>query len=172
MTLIQPSIQPAYSSGRRFLYPPISLILGLFAIAIVSAFTSVSASGLPVSELVIGDHRLQLEIAATPQARTEGLMFRRSMPADHGMLFVWERDDHQAMWMRNTYLPLSVAFIDSAFRIVNIADMEPHTTRLHHSHGPVRYALEVHQGWFERHGIRAGMQLADLRRVIAAMRSP
>jgi uncharacterized membrane protein (UPF0127 family) len=166
MTMIEPETKQGYRPGHRILSLFLSVLLGFFA----SASVSVSASGLPVSELAIGDHRLQLEVAATPRARTEGLMFRRSMPADHGMLFIWERDDHQAMWMRNTYLPLSVAFVDSAFRIVNISDMEPLTTRLHHSHGPVRYAIEVHQGWFERHGIRAGMQLADLPRVIAAMR--
>lgn len=99
-------------------------------------------------------------------------MFRRSMPANHGMLFVWDHDDQHAMWMRNTYLPLSVAFVDSAFRIVNIADMEPLTTQLHHSRGPVRFAIEVHQGWFDRHGIRPGMQLEDLPRLLADLRLP
>jgi uncharacterized protein len=121
---------------------------------------------LPTGELRLADQTLTVEIAATPQAMARGLMFREHMPGDHGMLFIWPGDQVVAMWMKNTLIPLSVAFIDRDFRILNIADMEPRSLRTHPSHGPARYALEVNQGWFGRHGVEAGTRIDDLERLV------
>ncbi len=121
---------------------------------------------LPTKELRVADQTLTVEIAATPQAMARGLMYREHMPEAHGMLFIWPRDEVVAMWMKDTLIPLSVAFIDRDFRVLNIADMEPRSMRTHPSHGPSRYALEVNQGWFDRHGIEAGTRIDDLERLV------
>ncbi|MCG5513352.1 DUF192 domain-containing protein [Ectothiorhodospira shaposhnikovii] len=124
-----------------------------------------AASANPaVISLRIGDHPLTAEVADTAPLRARGLMFRESLPPDHGMLFVWEQPEPVAMWMLNTPLPLSVAFIDEQGRILNIARMQPHSRTLHHSAGPVRYALEMRQGWFEDRGIHPGQAVAELPR--------
>lgn len=94
-------------------------------------------------------------------------MFREHMPESHGMLFVWPGDQVVAMWMKNTLIPLSVAFIDHDLRVLNIADMEPRSLELHPSRGPARFALEVNQGWFDRHGVEAGARIEDLERLLA-----
>ena len=121
----------------------------------------------PTEELRVADQTLTVEIAATPQAMARGLMFREHMPEDHGMLFIWPGEQVVAMWMKNTLIPLSVAFIDRDFRVLNIADMEPRSLRTHPSQGPARYALEVNQGWFGRHGVEAGTRIDDLERLLA-----
>jgi len=121
-----------------------------------------AAEPLPIAELPIADRTLTVEIAATPQAMARGLMFREHLPDDHGMLFIWPGEQVVGMWMQNTLIPLSVAFIDSEYRVRNIADMEPHSRRVHASDGPVRYALEVNRGWFERHGVRPGTRIDGL----------
>ncbi|TVP81374.1 DUF192 domain-containing protein [Thioalkalivibrio sp.] len=121
---------------------------------------------LPTEELKVADQILTVEIAATPQAMARGLMYREYMPEAHGMLFIWPGDQVVAMWMKNTLIPLSVAFIDRDFRVLNIADMEPRSLRTHASHGPARYALEVNQGWFGRHGVETGTRIDDLERLL------
>ena len=122
--------------------------------------------GLPVVALSIADQELRVEIAKTPEAIRRGLMFREHLPEDHGMLFIWPQDQAVGMWMRNTRMPLSVAFIDRDFEVRNIADMEPHSRQVHLSDGPVRYALEVNRGWFERHGVAPGDRLDGLSALI------
>ncbi|SEP90407.1 hypothetical protein SAMN05421693_11012 [Ectothiorhodospira magna] len=121
-----------------------------------------AAADLAVISLHIGDHPLTAEVADTAPLRAQGLMFRESLPPDHGMLFVWEQPEPVAMWMLNTPLPLSVAFIDEQGRILNIARMQPHSRTLHHAAGPTRYALEMQQGWFEDRGIQSGDQVQGL----------
>jgi uncharacterized protein len=121
-----------------------------------------AAEPLPVGQLPVGDRTITVEVAATPAAMARGLMFREYLPDDHGMLFIWARDQVVGMWMKNTLIPLSVAFIDSEYRVRNIAEMEPHSRYVHPSDGPVRYALEMNRGWFERHGVRPGTHLAGL----------
>jgi uncharacterized protein len=113
-------------------------------------------------ELRIGEHRLTAEVANTEAARRHGLMFRESLPENHGMLFVWDTPARYAMWMLNTPLPLSVAFIDAHGHIVNIEDMQPDTTRTHQAAAPVIYALEMEQGWFAARGVRAGDRISGL----------
>jgi uncharacterized membrane protein (UPF0127 family) len=104
-------------------------------------------------------HVIQAEVAASPQERAIGLMHRKSMPANNGMLFVFEEAQPQCFWMKNTLLPLSIAFLDDAGQVVNIADMKPLDESSHCSAKPVRFALEMNQGWFAKRGIKAGSKL-------------
>jgi len=114
---------------------------------------------LPAVELTAGMHRIVAEVAATPQQQMIGLMHRRDMGANEGMLFVYEASGQQCFWMRNTLLPLTIAFIDDDGRIVNLADMQPMTEASHCSAKPVRFTLEMHQGWFAKRGLKAGSRL-------------
>ncbi|MFO1284278.1 MAG: DUF192 domain-containing protein [Burkholderiales bacterium] len=120
------------------------------------------AQSLPTTRLSVGPHAITAEVARTPGERQTGLMFRFSLPADHGMLFVFAESETRGFWMRNTYIPLSIAFIDAAGRILNIEDMAPHDERSHLSHGPALYALEMRKGWFEARGIGAGARVTGL----------
>lgn len=106
--------------------------------------------------LSIREHMLRVELASTPEQRSQGLMFRENLPPDQGMLFVFADDRVRSFWMRNTPIPLSIAFLDADRRIINILDMEPFDETLHQSAAPARYALEVNQGWFAARGMQAG----------------
>lgn len=115
---------------------------------------------LPRVDLTAGMYRIDAQVAATPQARTVGLMFRKEMPVNEGMLFVFEQPSAQCFWMKNTLLPLTAAFLADDGTIVNLADMKPQTEDSHCSARPVRYVLEMHQGWFDKRGIKAGARLS------------
>ena len=115
--------------------------------------------GLPKTELTAGMHRIVAEVAADHNSRATGLMFRKSLQPNHGMLFVFQEKSPQCFWMRNTYVALSIAFLDDDGRIVNIEDMAPLTENSHCSREPVRFALEMEQGWFARRGVAAGDRL-------------
>lgn len=115
---------------------------------------------LPRIRLSAGMHQLDVQVAATPEQRATGLMYRRDMPQHEGMLFVFEHPAGQCFWMKNTLLPLTAAFIADDGTIVNLADMKPQTTDSHCSAKPVRYVLEMNQGWFAKRGIKAGSQLS------------
>ncbi len=117
---------------------------------------------LPATTLTIGSQKLVAEVAATPEQRSVGLMYRFSLKPDHGMIFVFERPEPQAFWMKNTFIPLSIAFIGSDGRIVNIADMAPQNESRHWSAGPAQYALEMRKGWFAEHGIGSGDRVDGL----------
>ena len=106
-----------------------------------------------------GIHNINAEVASTPQQREIGLMFRSAMPASDGMLFVFEQPGKQCFWMRNTLIPLSVAFIGDDGSVVNIDDMKPQTDDSHCSAKPVRFVLEMNEGWFAKRGIKAGSRL-------------
>lgn len=106
-----------------------------------------------------GMHVIQAEVAQTHQERAIGLMHRREMPANAGMLFVFEESSPQCFWMKNTLLPLSIAFLDDDGTVVNIADMKPMDETSHCSDKPVRYALEMNKGWFAKRGVKAGSKL-------------
>lgn len=114
---------------------------------------------LPRVELSIRMHRIDAQVAATPLQRQIGLMHRTHMPEQEGMLFVFERAGVQCFWMHNTLLPLTAAFVADDGRIVNLADMAPMTTDQHCSTEPVRYVLEMNQGWFAKRKIEAGARL-------------
>jgi uncharacterized membrane protein (UPF0127 family) len=125
-------------------------------------FAGTAAGAMPQIELVIGKHRLTAEVASTDPDRMQGLMHRRMLPENRGMLFVFRDVARHGMWMMNTYIPLSVAFIDEAGVIVNIEDMQPHTRDSHTAKKPVRYALEMNLGWFRKRGIGPGMKIEGL----------
>ena len=131
------------------------------ALLVVSGFTAAqdAPQQLRSIPLTAGMHVIQAEVAASPQERAIGLMHRKSMPANNGMLFVFEEANPQCFWMKNTLLPLSIAFIDDAGQVVNIADMKPLDENSHCSAKPVRFALEMNQGWFAKRGIKAGSKI-------------
>lgn len=111
--------------------------------------------------ITAGVHRIDAQVAATPEQRQVGLMHRKTMPANEGMLFVFEAAHKQCFWMRNTLLPLTIAFLDDEGRIVNMADMQPLSDQSHCSSEPVRYVLEMNQGWFKKRGLKAGDKLVS-----------
>ena len=114
---------------------------------------------LPRVKLSAGMYLIDAQVAQTPEQRQIGLMFRREMPEQEGMLFVFEEPGTQCFWMKNTLLPLTAAFVADDGRVVNLADMTPKTTESHCSEAPVRYVLEMNQGWFAKRGLKAGTQL-------------
>lgn len=121
-------------------------------------------SGMPVTTLTAGMHLIKAEIASTDAQRAQGLMARESLPANAGMVFVFDAPATQCMWMKNTPLPLSVAFIGADGSIVNIEDMRPLALDSHCSRKgvPVLYALEMRQGWFREKHIKPGMKIGNL----------
>ena len=118
----------------------------------------------PVVSLTAGMHVIRAEVAATEELRRHGLMFREKMALNEGMVFVFDAPAQVCMWMKNTLIPLSVAFIDDQGKIVNIEDMQPQTTDSHCAARPVRYALEMNQGWFSRRNIGPGFPIQGLPR--------
>jgi uncharacterized membrane protein (UPF0127 family) len=111
---------------------------------------------LPEASIVVGHERVTVEVAATPSARRRGLMHRESLPDDRGMLFIFPEEKRLTFWMKDTHIPLSIAFARSDGTIVRIADMEPRSERPVSSRSPARYALEMNRGWFLRHGVLEG----------------
>ena len=132
----------------------------LFGLTLSAAVWAQNA--MPVLELNAGFHRIEAEVAATDQNRQVGLMNRQAMPQQHGMLFVFTQPNTHCMWMRNTLIPLSVAFIDDEGYIINIEDMKPQTEDNHCARQPARYALEMNFGWFAQRGIKPGVKLGGL----------
>ena len=133
------------------------------------AVVALSAAGLVAAQegpqrlgqvkLTAGIHVINAELATTPRQREIGLMHRPSMAANDGMLFVFERAGQQCFWMRNTLIPLSIAFLDDDGSVVNLDDMAPETLEGHCSTKPVRYVLEMNKGWFAKRGIKPGSKL-------------
>jgi len=140
------------------------LIHALFAMLLASFFVPVLAqepqTNLPRVKLSVGMHLIDAQVAQTPGQREVGLMFREQMPQNEGMLFVFEQPSEQCFWMRNTLIPLTAAFIGDDGTLVNLEDMKPRTLESHCSSKPVRYVLEMNQGWFARKGIKAGFKLS------------
>jgi uncharacterized membrane protein (UPF0127 family) len=124
-----------------------------------SALAQTPQPKLPTIALNAGIHVIRAEVAQSPEERMLGLMFRSSMPVNDGMLFAFEQAGVQCFWMKNTLLPLSAAFVADDGRIVNIEDMQPQTEASHCSAKPVRFVLEMNQGWFARRGIKPGSRL-------------
>ncbi len=116
--------------------------------------------GLQRITLSAGMYLIDTQVAASPVERSIGLMYRKEMPSSEGMLFVFEQAAVQCFWMKNTLLPLTAAFVADDGTIVNLADMKPQTTDSHCSRQPVRYVLEMNQGWFAKKAIKAGFKLA------------
>lgn len=114
---------------------------------------------LPRVKLSAGMHQIDAQIARTPEQRATGLMHRKEMPQHEGMLFIFEQPMQQCFWMKNTLLPLSIAFLADDGTIVNIDEMQPQTLESHCSTQPVRYVLEMNKGWFTRKGVKAGAKI-------------
>lgn len=145
---------------------PSSFAALAFAVFVVVAGPARAQSAaqppLPARKLTAGIHVITAEVATTDRARMVGLMFREQLAPNHGMLFVFDTKSQQCFWMRNTVLPLTIAFIDDDGTIVQLADMAPKTEVSHCSQKPVRYALEMEQGWFAKRGFAPGAKLGGL----------
>jgi uncharacterized membrane protein (UPF0127 family) len=125
----------------------------------------VAADPLLTYPLKINGHSIRAEVANTEEGRRTGLMFRTSLAENQGMLFIYETEGRYAMWMKNTNVPLSVAFIDKNGAILNIEDMEPQTEDSHGSMGAAKFSLEMNQGWFKKRGIKRGDHVVGLERI-------
>lgn len=150
-------IKMAYSFNAKL----IAAILALAPCAL--AFAEQSAK-FPTIPLNIGLYVIKAEVASTPAEREQGLMFREQMAPNEGMVFLFEGPASVCMWMKNTLIPLSVAFIDDDGKIVNIEDMQPQTTDSHCAKKQIRYALEMNRGWFKQKNIKAGSKVDGLPR--------
>lgn len=133
-------------------------------IALLLSLTAVATTAQPAEplRLEVGGHQVQAEYADTFLQRQRGLMGRTELAADSGMLFRFDEVRRHCLWMKDTPLPLSAAFLDEDGAIVDVIDLEPLSTEVRCSEKPARYALEMHQGWFEAQGIRVGDRLTGL----------
>ena len=148
-----------YNASFKFLKP--LLILLAYSLASLNAFgQGVPQTQLPRITLNAGMHLIQAQVAQDFEQRQIGLMWRKEMPQNEGMLFVFEQAAVQCFWMRNTLLPLTAAFVMDDGTIVNLADMKPQSDESHCSKKPVRFVLEMNQGWFAKRNIQAGYKLS------------
>jgi uncharacterized protein len=135
----------------------------LAAAALACACAAAAAEpAVKTATVKVAGHPLRVEIAATDPQREKGLMFRRAMPREDGMLFVFDEPAYHAMWMKNTLIPLSVAFLDRDGVILNIEDMEPQTLDAHQAAGPAIYAIETNKGWYAERKVKAGDKVTGL----------
>lgn len=148
-------------STLLFLSPARRWLLAVLASALCTSSWSDQRPQLELPRLTLsaGMHLIQAQVAATPEQRSTGLMFRTDMPANEGMLFVFEQASPQCFWMKNTLIPLTAAFVADDGTLVNLVDMKPQSLDSHCSAAPVRYVLEMNQGWFAKRGIKAGYKL-------------
>jgi uncharacterized membrane protein (UPF0127 family) len=148
--------------------PGETMIKAVITALLLCVWTVGFAAELPQIRLSIGKSSVTAEVANTESQRETGLMNRRMLPEDRGMLFVFPEIALHAMWMMNTYVPLSVAFLDRDGVIINIEDMQPQTQDTHPAARPARYALEVNQGWFRKRGIKPGDKVEGLEKAAPA----
>jgi hypothetical protein len=136
-------------------------------VAFLAAFlaSATAWAELPAVDLIAGMHRIHAEVADRMESRMQGLMYRKEMAWNAGMVFVFEENATHCMWMKNTLIPLSVAFVDESGTIINIADMQPHSEQSHCAARPARYALEMNKGWFAQRGIKPGAKLRGLEKI-------
>jgi hypothetical protein len=137
-----------------------SLIALALTFAASASWSQEPQTDLQRTRLAVGMHQIEAQVAIGPDERATGLMYRKQMPQHEGMLFVFEQPGVQCFWMKNTLLPLTAAFVADDGEIVNLADMKPQTTDSHCSTRPVRFVLEMNQGWFAKRGIKAGARIA------------
>ncbi len=129
---------------------------------LVAALPALAQKANRTTTVKVGAHPLRVEVVATDEERSRGLMFREKLGRDDGMLFIFTEPAYHAMWMKNTLIPLSVAFVDGDGAILNILDMEPQTLDSHMSAGPARYAIETNKGWFAAKKLKAGDRVTGL----------
>jgi hypothetical protein len=132
------------------------------ALAFLILAAAPAAAQHSIVQLNAGMHLIRAEVVSDPGSRAQGLMHRKSLAQNAGMLFIFDERAPHCMWMKNTLVPLSVAFIDERGSIVNIADMEPHSEASHCAAQPVRYALEMNRGWFAARGVKPGSRLGGI----------
>jgi uncharacterized protein len=150
---------------RNFFKGLVAMLLlttSVVAASSASAQNTPVNKNLPVVELKIKTHKLKVEVAADANTRTIGLMNRFSLAPDSGMLFVFAQSEPLAFWMKNTYVPLSIAYVDAKGVIVNIVDMKPKDENTYPSVAPAMFAIEMKQGWFKERGIVAGDKVEGL----------
>lgn len=139
-------------------------LIACFSISVLLFFSAQASAQMPRLELTAGFYRIDAEVAADQPNRMQGLMHRKSMPPNQGMLFVFPFADRHCMWMRNTLIPLSVAFLDEDGRIINIEDMKPQSEKNHCAHSAARFALEMNQGWFSGKGLKPGLRISGIEK--------
>jgi uncharacterized protein len=137
---------------------------GLLAAALLVSAAVWAEAPLRTAQIRVGPHPLKVEIVETDPQRERGLMFREKLGRDDGMLFIYDEPAYHAMWMKNTLIPLSVAFVDSSGVILNIEDMQPRTLESHMSAGPASYSIETNKGWFAQKGVKPGDRVTGLPR--------
>ncbi|WP_431102416.1 DUF192 domain-containing protein [Roseateles noduli] len=139
----------------------LSTVLSMAALTAAgpAAAQQIPQTGLPVVELGAGMHLIHAEVARTDEQRAIGLMARKEMAQNAGMIFIFEQPSQQCFWMRNTLIPLSAAFVADDGTIVNVVEMQPLSDTSHCSTKPVRYVLEMNKGWFDKRGLKAGTKL-------------
>lgn len=126
---------------------------------VTSAGAQDRAQHLPTVMLGAGMHNIKAEVAQTPQEQEIGLMYRTSMGGNEGMIFIFDRPGKQCFWMKNTLIPLSVAFVEDDGTVVNVDEMKPQTLDPHCSAKPVRFVLEMNTGWFTKRAVKEGFKL-------------
>jgi uncharacterized membrane protein (UPF0127 family) len=134
----------------------------LFVAALAAASLAWADAKPRTTTVKVGPHALRVEVVANDAERAQGLMNRKSLGKDDGMLFIFDEPAYHGMWMKNTLIPLSVAFIDRDGTILNILDMEPQTEDTHMSAGPSIYAIETNKGWFAAKKLKAGDKVTGL----------
>ena len=150
-------------AARRRLDRRISGWVLASALALV-ALQAAALEKFQSSQVKVGNQSLKVELAITEPQRMQGLMYREKLGPNDGMLFVFDAPEYQSMWMKNTLVPLSVAFIAPDGTILNVEDMEPQTENPHISAGPALYALEMNKGWFASHSLKPGDKATGLPR--------
>jgi uncharacterized membrane protein (UPF0127 family) len=138
--------------------------LSIFLTTLLAFVSTQALAQMPRMELTAGFYRIDAEVAADQENRMQGLMQRRRLPTHEGMLFVFPSAQRHCMWMRNTLLPLSVAFLDEQGRILNIEDMQPQTETSHCAAAPARFALEMNRGWFASKGLKPGLRIGGIEK--------
>jgi len=156
---LRPARPPRPARPLRALLAAVALALALPAAAQPATGRVAPQPKLPQVEIQAGMHLIRAEVAADATSRMRGLMMRESLGPNEGMLFAFPDKAGQCFWMKNTLIPLSIAFIEDDGAIVNIADMQPMSEDSHCAARPVRYALEMEQGWFAKRGLKAGSRL-------------
>ncbi len=134
----------------------LTALVSAFFINPSPAWSKDPAASVPTIALKAGNQTIRAEVAATDETRQKGLMFREKIAINSGMLFVFPDVAYHAMWMRNTPLPLAVAFMDESGKIISIHEMLPYTETTHQAAGPARFALEMNSEWFSRNQVKAG----------------
>jgi uncharacterized membrane protein (UPF0127 family) len=143
-------------------------VKSFLAAVLLAAWSAVALADLPQAPLTIAGHKLTAEVASNDTQRQIGLMHRRMLPENRGMLFIFDEPAFHGMWMMNTFIPLSVAFIDAGGSIINIEDMQPQTQNTHSAAKPAMYALEMNLGWFAKRGIKPGAKIEGLDKARSA----